>query len=303
MPSTSRDQEERVADKTKIEWSDATWNPITGCTVLTPGCTNCYAMRLAGTRLRNHPSRRGLTKMSKAGPVWNGEVRLNDYWLDQPLKWKRPRRVFVCAHGDLFHESIPDEWIDKVFAVMACAGNHTFQVLTKRPKRMCDAVARIGKPINILDRQARLMGRTLKFEGLGLVPWPLPNVWLGVSAERQIEADERVPLLLQTAAAVRFVSAEPLLEAIDFGRIVRDALFAGKIFSDGKTHPIGWIIVGGESGPKHRPMEEQWARDIIADCETAGVAAFMKQMAGKAPIPPHLMVRQFPNPLRVPQHH
>lgn len=292
-----------MADKTKIEWSDATWNPITGCTVLTPGCTNCYAMRLAGTRLRNHPSRRGLTKMSKAGPVWNGEVRLNDYWLDQPLKWKRPRRVFVCAHGDLFHESIPDEWIDKVFAVMACAGNHTFQVLTKRPKRMCDAVARIGKPINILDRQARLMGRTLKFEGLGLVPWPLPNVWLGVSAERQIEADERVPLLLQTAAAVRFVSAEPLLEAIDFGRIVRDALFAGKIFSDGKTHPIGWIIVGGESGPKHRPMEEQWARDIIADCETAGVAAFMKQMAGKAPIPPHLMVRQFPNPLRVPQHH
>ena len=110
-----------MAENTKIEWADATWNPITGCSVTSPGCTNCYAMKLAGTRLQHHPSRAGLTVPSKAGPVWTGEVRFNEQWLTQPLQWKRPRRIFVCAHGDLFHENVPDEWIDKVFAVMALA--------------------------------------------------------------------------------------------------------------------------------------------------------------------------------------
>ena len=110
-----------MADGTKIEWTDATWNPITGCNVVSPGCTNCYAMKLAGGRLRHHPSRVGLTEASKSGPVWNGKVRLNADWLDQPLRWAKPRRVFVCAHGDLFHEFVPDEWIDGVFAVMALA--------------------------------------------------------------------------------------------------------------------------------------------------------------------------------------
>src|ERR1700722_12156807 len=125
-----------MSDNSNIEWTDATWNPVTGCSIVSPGCTNCYAMKLAGTRLRNIPSRSGLTVMTKAGPVWNGEVRLNDEWLDQPFKWKRPRRIFVCAHGDLFAENVPFEWIDRVFAVMALNSRHTFQVLTKRPGRM-----------------------------------------------------------------------------------------------------------------------------------------------------------------------
>eukprot|EP01031_Cornospumella_fuschlensis_P021266 gene21266-26057_t len=125
-----------MADRTGIEWTDATWNPIVGCSIVSPGCTNCYAMKLAGTRLKNHASREGLTRDSKAGPVWTGEVRFNPQWLDQPLRWSKPRLIFVCAHGDLFTEGVPDEWIDQIFAVMALAPRHTFQVLTKRPERM-----------------------------------------------------------------------------------------------------------------------------------------------------------------------
>src|SRR5690606_24715195 len=151
-------------------------NPITGCSVVSPGCTNCYAMRLAGTRLKDHPSRAGLTTMSKAGPVWNGTVRFNDKWLDQPLRWKRPRMVFVCAHGDLFHEAVPDEWIDQVFAVMELCPQHIFQVVTKRSKRL----------------RRYLTANT-----------PLLNVWLGVSVEDQARAGERIPDLLATPAAVR----------------------------------------------------------------------------------------------------
>ena len=132
-----------MADGSKIEWTEATWNPITGCSLASPGCTNCYAMKLAGTRMQNHESRKGLTIDTKAGPVWNGEVRFNEQWLDQPLRWKRPRMIFVCAHGDLFHESVPDEWIDRVFAVMALAPQHTFQVLTKRSARMRDYLSKV----------------------------------------------------------------------------------------------------------------------------------------------------------------
>lgn len=125
-----------MADTSAIEWTDATWNPVTGCSVVSPGCTNCYAMKLAGTRLQHHPSRAGLTQDSKAGPVWTGEVRFNEQWLDQPRRWKRGRNIFVCAHGDLFHESVPDEWLDRVFRQMGIAHHHTFQVLTKRSGRM-----------------------------------------------------------------------------------------------------------------------------------------------------------------------
>jgi len=152
-----------LSDKSKIEWTDATWNPITGCAIDTPGCINCYAMRLAGTRLKHHPSRKGLTKMVKGKPVWTGEVRLNEAWLKQPLQWARPRRIFVCAHGDLFYESVPDEWIDKVFAVMALASRHTFQVLTKRADRMRAYIERTGMSINYLEQPARAMGRTLQY--------------------------------------------------------------------------------------------------------------------------------------------
>ncbi|TIT24447.1 MAG: phage Gp37/Gp68 family protein [Mesorhizobium sp.] len=228
-----------MADHSSIEWTDATWNPITGCSIVSPGCVRCYAMKLAGTRLKHIDSRKGLTRETAIGPVWTGEVRLNEQWLDQPLRWKQPRRIFVCAHGDLFAENVPDEWIDRVFAVMALAPQHTFQVLTKRAKRMREYVNGTRSSVPFLGRMplerihleasGHMEGDggfmdTLKRHGnvyslYCSVPWPLPNVWLGVSAERQQEADDRVPELLATPAAIRFVSAEPLLGPIRFDRI------------------------------------------------------------------------------------
>lgn len=213
-----------MADNTKIEWTEATWNIITGCSHASPGCKRCYAQLLAGTRLRTHPSRAGLTMPSKNGPVFNGEVRFNEEWLTQPLRWKRPRMIFVCAHGDLFHESVPDAWIDRVFSVMALAPQHTFQVLTKRSARMQKIVSRLTG----LAQAAQLGGTVIADEfphiagaiahPSGARSWPLPNVWLGVSVEDQKRADERIPDLLATPAAVRWISAEPLLGPVDIGK-------------------------------------------------------------------------------------
>ena len=221
-----------MADRSTIEWTDATWNPITGCSVVSPGCTNCYAMTLAGTRLRNHPSRAGLTTDTKAGPVWNGDVRFNEQWLLQPIQWARPRMIFVCAHGDLFHPAVPDAWIDRVFAVMAFVPQHVLQVLTKRSARarayLSDDGTRKRVQAQCHDLGVDTTGRRMsvakaeeaeEFVALSTTQWPLPNVWLGVSAEDQTRADERVPDLLATPAAVRWVSAEPLLGPIDFTRL------------------------------------------------------------------------------------
>jgi protein gp37 len=216
-----------MADGTKIEWTDATWNPITGCFVVSPGCTNCYAMKLAGTRLKHHPTRAGLTTESKAGPVWNGQVRFNESMLFDPLKWRRPRMIFVCAHGDLFAENVPDEWIDHVFAVMALAPQHTFQVLTKRPERMRDYLQSIVECYHAspeeMDRRfggvcVDLTASPCASGAFEERSWPLRNVWLGVSVEDQKRADERIPILLETPAAVRWISAEPLLGPVDISR-------------------------------------------------------------------------------------
>lgn len=284
---------------TKIEWVQGadgiqgkTWNPIAGCTVLTPGCRSCYAMRLA-KRLgaMGNPLYKGLTQDSNRGAVWTGEVRKAPrHTLLEPLRRKKPTTYFVNSMSDLFHENVPDEWIIEIFAVMAVCGAHTFQVLTKRADRMRSIIKQMGKSIEPLERAARDMGWTLKFEGNGMVPWPLPNVWLGVSTERQKEADERIPLLLETPAAVRFISAEPLL-----GPIILHPLGCGTNALSSSTGPnLSWTIVGGESGHGHRDMDPAWAKSIIAQCVDAAVPVFMKQMAGKKPIPDDLMIRQFP---------
>lgn len=315
-----------MADHSKIEWTDATWNPVTGCSVVSPGCTNCYAMRLAGTRLKHHPSRAGLTRDTKAGPVWTGEVRFNEAWLTQPLQWKRPRMVFVCAHGDLFHEDVPDAWIDQVFAVMALSPQHTFQVLTKRSERMRRYCRDRQTPRRIYDivcdlavmhkLDVTLIAPGFAYDAVHAPPgprvhlgrWPLRNVWKGVSVEDQDRANLRVPELLLTPAAVRFVSAEPLLGAISFGRLPygegeMDALkptpwleeverWRGsspsweedfldwfdlqEMPTGGNMHPVlDWMIVGGENGP--RPMLAEWAQSIRDQCAAADVPFFFKQ--------------------------
>lgn len=305
-----------MADNTKIEWTEATWNPITGCSLASPGCTNCYAMKLAGTRLQHHESRKGLTRDSKAGPVWTGQTRFNEQWLTQPLKWKRPRMIFVCAHGDLFHESVPDEWIDRVFAIMALAPHHTFQVLTKRSARMREYFrestgwrARVAGLLNDLKPSPLWNGNVYQgWQNLHGRPDGLPNVWLGASVEDQTRADERVPDLLATPAAVRWLSCEPLLGPVDLTDIDLAASEAAQlepsglsrldaltgIHSDevngeipgiwGDPDPrIDWIICGGESGPGARPMHPDWARSLRDQCAAADVPFFFKQWGEWAP--------------------
>lgn len=254
-----------MSDTTAIEWADATWNPITGCSVVSAGCTNCYAMRLAGGRLRHHPTRAGLTVPTKAGPVWTGEVRFNEGALRQPMQWKKPRRIFVCAHGDLFHEAVPSHWVNCVFAHMASAERHTFLVLTKRPERM------------------RMF--------CGGLP-ALPNVWLGVSVEDQKTADERIPVLLATPAARRWISAEPLLEAINLRYLQPgdppteiDALAGthGVLRPHrGRSHRLDWVVVGGESGPRARGCDVQWIRDIVRTCAATDTPCFVKQLGSNS---------------------
>lgn len=256
---------------TAIEWTDETWNPIVGCSVVSPGCTNCYAMKTAAARLDGNPATphyAGTTKQTNGGAVWTGRVMLApDHILEKPLRWKSPRRIFVNSMGDLFHWAVPDEWIDRVFAVMALAPQHTFQVLTKRAHRM--------------------RAYMVAMRGVGTLherPWPLPNVWLGVSAEDQARADERIPELLATPAAVHFVSAEPLLGPIDFTDISPNGIQQINALSGHSRTPdtdafarLGWIIVGGESGPGARPMHPDWARAIRDQCAAAGTAFFFKQ--------------------------
>lgn len=293
-----------MSDNTKIEWTDATWNPITGCSVVSAGCKHCYAMKLAGTRLQHHPSRAGLTQMSAAGPVWNGQVRFNEQWLTQPLAWKRPRKVFVCAHGDLFHENVPDKWIDRVFAVMALAPHHTFQVLTKRADRMQRYITRWpngAARFHWVALEAAKIDPTIKQHAPDAwvwqlqKRWPLPNVWLGVSVEDQAAADARIPLLLQTPAAVRWISAEPLLGPLDltphlWGRAEPcagcpkdadcDCGFMARIEMPDEP-ALHWVVVGGESGANARPMVIGWAKDIVRQCQAAGVPVLMKQVGAK----------------------
>ena len=266
-----------MAEHSKIEWTDATWNIITGCSVISDGCKNCYAMRLAGGRMQHHPSRAGLTQPSKRGPVWTGEVRFNEEWLDQPLRWRKPRMIFVCAHGDLFHENVPDEWLDRIWAVMALCPQHIFQVLTKRPDRahryLTDkSTARSdGRGDAVLQLAAHhgFDWSTIIMEGFG---WPLRNVWMGVSAEDQPRLQERWWHLRRLPAALRWLSCEPLLGSLDFSAL-----------SDGPELGLDWVVVGGESGPGARPMHPEWARSIRDQCAAAGVPFFFKQWGEWAP--------------------
>ena len=265
-----------MGKRSGIEWTDATWNPIVGCSIVSAGCANCYAMRQAN-RIRHMSGPEshyfGTTETIKGKAIWTGKIaQASERVLTAPLGWRKPRRVFVNSMGDLFHESIPDEWIDRVFAVMALSPQHTFQVLTKRAKRMREYMngdwsARAYQAIDGQQNGSQAQGWLAASK-------PLPNVHLGVSAERQPEADERIPDLLATPAAVRFVSAEPLLGPINIGAAQNLA---------NRPNRLDWVIVGGESGPGARPMDLAWARSIVSQCRVAEVPCFVKQI-GAFPI-------------------
>ena len=282
-----------MADKSSIEWTDATWNPTRGCSLVSAGCTHCYAMRQAHRFSGSGEAYEGLTRLTSDGPVWTGEVRLAEEKLEEPLHWKKPRRIFVNSMSDLFHESLPDEAIDKVFAVMALCPQHIFQILTKRPERMRDYICnrdgwrRLTECIfqtvseHNLD-ETLLLGciEELRINPAGpdecWVKIPLLNIHLGVSAENQETADARIPWLLRTPAAMRFISYEPGLGPLNLNNADDDGLRAGL---KGALH---WVIIGGESGPGARPFDIQWARTVIAQCKAAGVPVFVKQL-GKLP--------------------
>lgn len=273
-----------MADNSAIEWTDATWNPIrarnikTGklgwhCEHATTGCEFCYA--------EGFNKRLGTGLAFKPGHRADIEIFLDENMLTQPLRWKKPRMIFVCSMTDLFADFVPDEFIDKMFAVMALAPQHTFQVLTKRAARMQSYVCSLQQRWDTLEPAETEADRRAHAIANSISEWPLPNLWLGVSTERQEEANERIPLLLQTPATIRFVSAEPLLGPIDLSGIL--ARFQDDLIAKRQCAvPLGrqlidWVIVGGESGPKARPMHPDWARDLRDQCSTAGVAFFFKQ--------------------------
>jgi protein gp37 len=267
--------------ESKIEWTDATWPVVKGCDYVSPGCANCYAADLIHRHSFN-PNKKislpvaGLTEVRGGRPRWTGKVYLNEPHLADPLTWTRPRMIFVPSHGDLFHEDVPDEFLLAVFDVMRrctwaggqnCGriggGGHTFQVLTKRPERMRDFVTRLrwdGERLHLAEP-----GSPFPPGSLASV---LEQIWLGVSVEDQQRADERIPVLLQTPAAVRFLSVEPLLGPVDL---------TPWLYSD----KVGWVIVGGESGPGARPCHLEWVRSIVRQCKAASVPVFVKQLGSR----------------------
>jgi protein gp37 len=291
---------------TNIEWTEATWNPVSGCTEVSPGCDHCYAKSVAerfrGTQ--GHYYEHGF------------DVTLRPDKLDLPLRWTKPKRIFVNSMSDLFHDQVPDEYIARVFAVMALAPQHTFQLLTKRHGRMRSllgsddfpmlvrrAMREFEPPVNHLEDPDPADGGNCGNCAAGVAHasfnWPLRNVWLGVSVENQQWADIRIPALLDTPAAVRFLSMEPLLGPVDLAAVPRPACTCGerplKITAERSlpVHRTGcpatrypwpdWVIVGGESGRGARPMHPGWARSLREQCTAAGVPFLFKQWGEWAP--------------------
>ena len=322
-----------MADRTKIEWTrgddgspGATWNPVTGCTRVSAGCENCYIEHTPPFRIERRYFTTRCARCGGAGGAavdagtcreCDGEgfvrsnalgsttgVRLHPERLDQPLRWRKPRRIFVNSLSDLFHSDVPDEYIARVFAVMALAPQHTFQVLTKRHGRMRSL---LSSP-DFMDAAYEFFReghpRRGPFDEVDRLPWPLPNVWLGVTVEDQKRADLRIPALLDTPAAVRFLSCEPLIGEVDLSEWLSDdctcAIYVVDYSDPERYHPenldreltpgcpahdrgIDWVICGGESGPDARPMHPDWARSLRDQCINAGVPFLFKQWGEWAP--------------------
>lgn len=276
-----------MSDKSHIEWTDATWNPVTGCTKVSAGCDHCYIDRSPPFRMQGR-------KFDQPGVGGTTGVTLHPTRLEQPLRWTRPRRVFVNSLSDLFHANVPADFVAEVFAVMAVTPQHTYQILTKRTGRM-RAMLSSGE---FFDRFTTAYALRLPDESSGPHLWPLPNVWLGVSVESQQWADIRIPALLDTPAAVRFLSCEPLLGPVDLSTWT-DAhapwnytefgveCSCGAAIVDNRDRcngdRISWVIAGGESGPRYRPVDLDWFRTIRDQCTEAGVAFFLKQIGGRTP--------------------
>ena len=322
-----------MGDGTSISWTDATWNPIRGCRRTAPagskqsGCGDptgggCYAERQAARFCGEGQAYEGLITLTANGPRWSGKVKFVAEHLADPLRWRKPRRIFVDSMSDLFYEGFTNEQIAAVFGVMAAAPQHTFQVLTKRADRMRDwfawfatagdspgevlagSLEQLAKLddatdprfvdeewlvglINVVNGVLEWRNTPRPSAGSGVPRWPLPNVWPGVSVENQAAANERIPLLLDTPAAIRFLSCEPLLEPVSLTHLRgagngtwRDAL-SGRLHTGPAVLVdevrVDWVIVGCESGPGARPADVAWFRSLRDQCAAAGVPFFLKQ--------------------------
>ncbi|MBE9038610.1 phage Gp37/Gp68 family protein [aff. Roholtiella sp. LEGE 12411] len=252
---------------TNISWADETINPIVGCSRVSPGCQKCYAASAANSpRLKQFPQYQAVSK-------WDGAVEFVNSQLLKPLHWRKPKKIFVCSMGDLFHANVPFEWIDQIIAVIALCPQHTFQILTKRPERALEYFSQPKLWVKWYEAAlAHLWGAIGENFG-GLInlqqyfieqPSPLPNLWLGTSVENQQTADKRIPILLQIPAVVRFLSCEPLLGEIDL-----------KIIPN-------WVICGGESGPNSRPCHIEWLESIVRQCQASNTSVFVKQLGANA---------------------
>lgn len=305
-----------MGDKTGIQWTDSTWNPTVGCSLKSSGCEFCYAMSTAHRFSGEGQYYEGTTRVSGGRPVWTGKILLKQAKLDQPLRWTKPRRVFVNSMSDVHHENIPLEYVAAIYGIMLASPSHQFQVLTKRPERMleffewlrdeaypdtdpagyrdvlCAYAAHYlgdGSDSDFKEQHLQLLNRCPE-------EWPASNIWLGVSTEDQKAADERIPVLQKVPAVVRFLSMEPLIGPVNLTNL------------DG----IHWTIVGGESGPGHRPCKQEWVEAILTACQDAGVPFFFKQKGETwarecgteskkggdiEDFPLHLQVREFPQEL------
>lgn len=326
-----------MGDKSKIEWLDggASWNPITGCTPISEGCANCYAKTMAETRLR------GMFGYDKEDPF---KITYHEDKVDQPFHWKRTRKIFICSMGDLFHEDVPDESIDQIMSIILAdhvynnTGKHTFILLTKRAERM-RRYFRQRDPIEMLKAWANICpiytndeditfrdlvessvcmdwdkaGRNSsgsEYRPWGYINklWPMPNLWLGVTAENQRTADERIPILLSTPAEKRFVSVEPMLESVDILHYLPEYDYRPTYEYYQKAYPncgkspiqikpgLDWVICGAETGQNARSMDLKWARGLRDQCSESNVPFFFKK-AGPigTPIPVDLMIREYPD--------
>lgn len=277
--------------KTNIEWTDCSLNPIVGCSKCSPGCTNCYAEKMAH-RLAHNPQ----TKQMYANVIsantgeWNGLAAFNEAKLLEPFRWIKPRKCFINSMGDLFHDSVPFEWIDQVMRMIYLTPKHTYQILTKRPERMLEYFKGLAEPGVNTETSQRLLrdannNYAQNLHGMHMVylkGGALPNLWLGVSVENQETVRERIPVLIDIPAAIRFVSVEPLLEQISFRWI------GGDKYRDIETRTsteydalklLDWIITGPETGHKKRPCKQEWIRIIAEQCDAVAVPIFIKKGA------------------------
>jgi len=249
-----------MGDHSKIAWTDSTWNVISGCSRVSEGCEHCYAEALS--------HRYGWTTTPWTAIHAAENVTFHPERVDQPLRWRTPRRIFVNSMSDLWHDQVSDEILDTIWAAMALAPHHTFQILTKRPERMQRYLSDPQTPVRIADRLLQVAHSPnhirLAASFQQTFPWPLPHVWLGISCETQRWAAMRIPFLLNTPAAIRFLSCEPLLGPIDLSP-----------WAQRTVARLHWVIVGAESGPHARPMEDAWVRPIRDTCQSHDIAFFL----------------------------